>query len=189
MSNEQTPSEELKETPAEETTGPEAAAEGAAPAQEEDLQALLEDARNKADEHWNQCLLLQAEIENLRKRSAREVENAHKFAVEKFVKELLPVADSMEMGVAAAQAEDADVATLREGSEMMLNMFRQCLDKMGVEVIDPVGEKFDPELHQAMTMQPSAEHEPNTVLSVMQKGYTLNGRVVRPALVVVSQSA
>lgn len=161
----------------------EGAAEG-----EKDLQLLLEDARNKADEHWNQLLRLQAELENSRRRAQRDVENAHKFGLEKFAVALLPVIDSLEMGLAAAEGEDATVAKLREGTELTLKMFDDVLEKFGVVKIAPQGEPFNPELHQAMTMQESAEHEPNTVMMVMQKGYTLNDRLIRPAMVVVSKA-
>ncbi len=162
--------------------------EGKAPPSPEELQLLLEDACSKADDHWNQVLRLQAELENLRKRNLRELENAHKYALEKFVQELLPVKDSLEMGVAAATEEAGEsVARLREGTELTLKMLQGVLEKFGVKEIDPEGEPFDPELHQAMSAVPSEEAEPNTVLTVMQKGYLLNDRLIRPAMVVVTK--
>ncbi len=155
----------------------------------DDLQPLLEDARAKADEHWNQLLRLQAEMENLRKRAARDVEHAHKYALERFVQELLPVKDSLELGLSAAGAsgdEGEAVTRFIEGMELTLRQLTQALEKFGVVEVDPVGQPFNPEHHQAITMQPAEGSEANTVLSVMQKGYLLNERLVRPALVVVA---
>jgi len=156
---------------------------------EEDLTLLLEDARAKADEHWNQLLRLQAEMENTRRRARQDVENAHKFALEKFALELLPVKDSLEMGLAAADGDNEAVTQLKEGTELTLKMLVSVLEKFGIEAIDPTGETFDPERHQAMSMQESADHAPNTVMAVMQKGYQLNDRLLRPAMVVVSKAA
>jgi len=155
----------------------------------EQLQLLLEDARAKADEHWEMVIRARAESENLKKRHSRELENAHKFAIEKFVNELLPVKDSMELGLSAAQGEAADVDKLVEGTELTLKLLADVMAKFGIEEINPEGEPFNPEFHQAMAMQPSNEVEPNTVLTVVQKGYTLNDRLVRPAMVMVSQAA
>lgn len=154
---------------------------------EEDLNYLLEDARAKADEHWDQLMRARAELENLRRRQQKELENAHKFGIERFVRELLPIKDSLELGLSAAQDENADVVKLREGAELTLNLFTAALDKFDIAEVNPQGEVFDPELHQAMSVVESAEVEPNTVVTVVQKGYTLNGRLVRPAMVMVSQ--
>jgi molecular chaperone GrpE len=148
---------------------------------------LLEDARAKADENWDRALRLQAELDNSRKRFERELEGAYKYAIEKFVLELLPVRDSLENALDASRAEQADMATFREGTELTLKMLDQALEKSGVEEIDPLGQRFDPALHQAMSVQPAEGAEPNTVVLVMQKGYTLNGRLVRPALVIVAK--
>jgi len=153
----------------------------------EKMQLLLEDARAKADEHWELLLRERAELENFKKRHDREIENAHKYAIGKFVNELLPVKDSMELGLNAAAGENADLAKLIEGTELTLKLLADVMGKFGIEEIDPTGQPFNPELHQAMSMQPSADAEPNTVITVFQKGYTLNGRLVRPAMVVVSQ--
>lgn len=159
-------------------------------AEQPELHALLEDARSKADEHWNQCLRLQAEIENLRKRSQRDLEHAHKFALEKFAAELLPVKDSLEMGIAAAAAsENIDPQKLQEGSELTLKMLATTLEKFGVSEVDPQGQRFDPQFHEAMSMQLRADVEPNTVVTVVQKGYLLNERLIRPAMVIVSKAA
>ncbi|WP_455217602.1 nucleotide exchange factor GrpE [Kaarinaea lacus] len=163
----------------------------------EELTLMLEDARAKADEHWNQLLRANAELENTRKRARQDVENAHKFALEKFIQELLPVKDSLEMGLAAAgngasEATDNNpdaAAQLVEGTELTLKMLATVLEKFGVAEIDPTGQPFNPETHQAMSMQESADHEPNTVMMVMQKGYQLNERLIRPAMVVVARAA
>lgn len=153
------------------------------------LQKELEEALAKVDSNWNMYLGAHAEMENLRKRSERDLASAHKFAVEKIAKELLPVHDSLEMGIAAA-AEVNDVAKLLEGSEMTLKMLSSAMDKAGiVEVAPEKGEKFDPDRHQAMAMQPVEGAEANTVLQVVQKGYTLNDRLIRPAMVIVAQAS
>ena len=158
--------------------------------QTEDVHALLEDARNKADEHWNQFLRLQAEMENLRKRSERDVSNAHKFALEKFSAELLPIKDSLEMGIAAATEGDGiDAEKILEGSELTLKMLGSAFSKFNVKEISPLNDKFNPEYHEAISMQERADVEPNTVVTVIQKGYTLNERLIRPAMVVVSRAA
>ncbi|MBD3671312.1 MAG: nucleotide exchange factor GrpE [Gammaproteobacteria bacterium] len=154
-----------------------------------DTAALLEEARNKADENWNMYMRGQAELENLRKRAEKDLENAHKYALEKFANELLPVKDSLELGLAAVEEnQDEAVAKLKEGTELTLKMLSSAMEKFGIAEINPEGEAFNPEQHQAMTMQESAEAKPNTVLSVMQKGYSLNERVIRPALVVVAKA-
>ncbi len=154
----------------------------------EQLALLLEDARARADEHWDQVLRLQAELENLRKRQQRELESAHKYALERCVQELLPVKDSLEMGLAAArEVEEESSARLCEGTELTLKMLQTALEKFGVREIDPAGQPFDPELHQAMSAVASEGSEPNTVLNVMQKGYLLNDRLIRPAMVVVAK--
>ncbi len=161
-----------------------------APAAEaEELQSLLTDARNKADEHWDQCVRLQAEMENLRKRSERDLASAHKFALEKFAAELLAVRDSLEMGVAAAAEESADLARLREGSELTLKMLTSAFEKFNINEINPLNEKFNPEYHEAMSIQERADVAPNTVVTVVQKGYLLNDRLIRPAMVIVSRAA
>ena len=154
----------------------------------ESLQTKLAAAEAKADDNWDQLVRSRAEMENIRRRSERDLVNAHKYALEKFAQELLPVIDSMEMGVAAAQDENADVSKLREGTEMTLKMFETAIDKFGIKGVHPHGEAFNPEHHQAMTMIDSVEHEPNMIIDVMQKGYLFNERLVRPAMVVVSSA-
>jgi len=149
------------------------------------LEAQLENAQAKASENWDQYLRAKAEMDNLRRRNVKDLENAHKFGMEKFVNALLPVADSMTLGLAV---EDASAESLREGMEMTVNMLAKMMENLGIEEIDPLNEKFDPEKHQAMTMQPNADVEPNTVIAVMQKGYMLNERLIRPAMVMVSKA-
>lgn len=153
----------------------------------EELNLMLEDARNKADEHWNQLMRSRAELENLRKRHDRELENAHKFALERFVGALLPVRDSLELGLSHALEEGVDVVTLREGAELTLKLFSDVMEKFNVVQVDPEGQPFNPELHQAMSIVPRDDLPANTVVTVVQKGYTLNDRLVRPAMVLVSQ--
>ncbi|MCG6863284.1 MAG: nucleotide exchange factor GrpE [Chromatiaceae bacterium] len=155
----------------------------------ERLTVLLEDARAKADESWNQLLRARAEMENFKRRQANELEKAHKFALDGFVRELLQVRDSLELGHDAALDESADVAKLREGTELTLKLLTDVMGKFGVEQVDPQGEPFNPDYHQAMTTQPRDDVPPNTVVTVVQKGYLLNGRLVRPAMVIVSAAA
>lgn len=157
--------------------------------EEQDLAAELAKAQATIKDYWDQIMLLNAEIENNRKRAQRDIENAHKYAVKNFVESLLPVTDSMEMGIAATLNDNATLESIREGMTLTMNMFMQMMEKNGIQAIDPQGEKFNPELHQAMTMQQNDEVEANTVLAVMQKGYTLNERLIRPAMVVVSKPA
>jgi molecular chaperone GrpE len=155
----------------------------------EELQAQLAAARAEAESLRDQALRVRAEMENLRRRHAVELEKAHKYALDSFVRELLQVRDSLELGHDAALAEGADIAKLREGMELTLKLLGDVMERFGVAPVDPVEQPFDPEFHQAMTMQPRSDLPPNTVVAVMQKGYTLNGRLVRPALVMVSQEA
>ena len=171
---------------------PEQAAAEPAPTEEvsevDDLRAKLEAAEQKAMDNWDQLLRTKAEMDNLRRRTQKDLENAHKFALEKFVTELLAVKDSLEMGLDAARQEAATVDSIREGSELTLNVLSQVFDKFNVVELNPQGEKFNPDHHQAMSMQENAELEPNTVMAVMQKGYLLNDRLVRPAMVMVSKA-
>jgi len=175
---------------------PQAGAEQAAEAEPKaleapDIEALekeLNEAEAKATEHWEHVLRLQAELENTRRRAERDVQGAHKYALEKFVNELLPVKDSLEMGEAAAQVEDADLEKVREGIELTLKMMSDVMSKFGVAEVNPVGQPFNPDLHQAMSMQDVPDARPNTVVAVYQKGYQLNDRLVRPAMVVVASA-
>ena len=158
---------------------------------DEEMSNLIDDlkkAKDKAEENWDHFVRAKAEMENLRRRSQRDVENAHKYASEKFVQGLLPVIDSLEMGAIAARHEDATIDKLLEGMELTVKIFADILEKFDIEKLDPSGEPFDPEFHQAMSMQESAETKPNTVLAVMQKGYKIKERLIRPAMVVVSKA-
>ena len=154
----------------------------------DELSILLDAAQKKADEHHDKLMRVHAEMDNLKRRHTQEIEKAHKFALDKFVNELLPVWDSLELGNAAAQDDAADVAKLREGTELTLKMLGGVMEKFGVEQVNPEGDAFNPEFHQAISMQPNNDVDPNTVIGVIQKGYSLNGRLVRPAMVVVSQA-
>lgn len=147
-------------------------------------EAALAEAQSKADENWDLYLRAAAELENVRKRAARDVENAHRFALESFGRELLAVVDSLEMGLAAADNADADAH--REGSEATCKLLKTTLERFGILEVDPEGEPFDPEMHEAMSMMPSDKVEPGSVAKVIQKGYALNGRLLRPARVIVA---
>jgi molecular chaperone GrpE len=168
-------------------TSPEASVDGVPDAMEE-LQARLDEASAKAEENWDSFVRAKAEIENVRRRAERDVQSAHKFAIEKLINEILPVRDSLEMGIAAAREDGAEIGKLLEGSDLTLKMLTGTLAKFGVEEVDPAGEKFNPELHEAMAMQSSTVAEPNTVLQVIQKGYRLHDRVIRPAMVIVAKA-
>lgn len=135
----------------------------------------------------DQVLRVQAEMQNLRRRAERDVENAHKYALDKFAPALLPVVDNLERALAAIDSEDAAQKSVAEGIELTLKTFVEVLTRHKVEVVDPVGQPFDAELHQAVSAVPNLDLEPNTVMDVFQKGYTLNGRLLRPAMVVVAK--
>jgi molecular chaperone GrpE len=161
---------------------------GGEPAIGEELAAKLDEAaRAEAEDYRDKLLRAHAELENVRKRAERDVEAARKYALEKFATELLGVRDSLELGLRAAEEESGGPDKLKEGMDLTARMLAQAMEKFGIETLDPEGEAFDPSYHQAMSTRESAEHEPNTVLAVMQKGYLLNGRVLRPAMVVVSR--
>lgn len=144
-------------------------------------------AEEKAKEHWERLLRTEAEKENVRKRAERDSDSARRHAVENFANELLAVRDSLELGLEATRQEDADIEKIREGTELTYRMLTQVMEKFNIEEINPVGEKFNPDLHQAMSMQEVEDHQSNTVISVMQKGYRLNERLLRPALVMVAK--
>ncbi|MBT8081766.1 MAG: nucleotide exchange factor GrpE [Gammaproteobacteria bacterium] len=170
-----------EEVPAEEAAQDDVTDDAAAAAEPEDELAA---ATAKAEENWNRYLRTAAELENVRKRAARDVESAHKFALERFGKELLAVRDTLEIGLAAA--EGASVESLIEGKNATLKLLTSTFNRFGIEEVDPAGEPFDPELHAAISMQPSDDVEPGSVVTVVQKGYTLNGRLLRPAMVIVA---
>jgi molecular chaperone GrpE len=140
------------------------------------------------DQLRDQLLRTQADFLNVRRRAEQDVEKAHKFGVEKFAGEMLPVVDSLERAIEACGAEDAATQAIREGVELTLGMLVSGLTKFKIEPVDPQGETFDPALHQAMSLVDAPDAAPNTVVAVVQKGYTLNGRLLRPAMVMVSKS-
>ncbi len=170
----------------EENGGAEEEAVTESPAEEAAADDPLAELRVTADENWDKYLRAAAELENVRKRAARDVENAHKFALERFASDLLTVCDSFEMALAA---DEASVESLQEGNEATMKQLIGILQRFGVEEVDPEGEPFDPELHEAMTMQPTDDVEPGSVITVFQKGYALNGRLLRPARVVVASES
>jgi len=153
----------------------------------ESLQNKLRDADAEVSKCQDQMLRQQAEVDNIRKRLQRDVSDAHKFALKNIANELLPIIDSMEMEQKSAiENPDTDVTTLREGSALIMKMLSGLFEKFQIEVIDPEGDKFDPEKHQAISMVPTPDVEPNTVIQVHQKGYELNQRLLRPAMVIVA---
>lgn len=151
----------------------------------ESLEQALAAAEAKAEENWNQYLRAMAELENYRRRAEREVDNARKYAIERFAQELVNVGDALEAGIAA---DGSDSKTVIEGATATLRALHAAFQKAGIAIVDPAGQSFDPNWHEAMVAQASAEHPPGTVLSVIQKGYTLNGRLLRPARVIVSKT-
>ena len=155
--------------------------------QSDDLQTQLEEAQQSAKDNWDKALRAQAEMENLKRRNAKDLENAHKFALDGFVKALLEVKDSLTMGLKTANEEKATIEHIIEGLEMTDKVFLSTMEKFGVETINPKGEPFNPEFHEAVTMLPMPDQKSNSVLEVVQIGFSLNGRLVRPAMVVVVQ--
>lgn len=162
--------------------------EGAPPGA--DLVAELDAAKAAAEQLREQALRAQAEAENVRRRAQRDVENAHKFAIEKFAAELLPVADSLERAVETARANRADgaAAAIADGVELSLKLFLDVLARAGIVQVDPHGEPFNPRLHEAVSIIESPDAEPGSVVHVLQKGYTLNGRLMRAAMVMVAKA-
>lgn len=157
-------------------------------ADENALTAEVERLKEELEGARNQALLAAADLQNVRRRAEQDVEKAHKFALDKFVSALLPVADNLERAVEASKAEGAEMPAVVEGVELTLKSLVDALSAQKVEQVDPHGEPFNPELHQAMTAVEQADVEPNTVVNVFQRGYTLHGRLVRPAMVVVSKA-
>lgn len=147
------------------------------------LQSQLAAAEARALEHRDLYMRALAELDNVRKRASRDVEQAHKYAVDRFANDLIGVKDSLELGLTSEASGDA----LRAGTEATLKLMAKAFEKAGLVELEPLGDVFNPELHEAMAMMPSAEHAPNTVSQVVQKGYTLNGRLLRPARVIVTR--
>jgi molecular chaperone GrpE len=168
--------------------GAEEATEEQAEETVEALQSKVEALTGAMEAAKEQVLRAQAEVQNARRRAEQDVEKAHKFGQEKLLTDLLPVVDNLERGLASIDAENEALKPVTEGIQLTLKAFLDVLAKYQVVPVEPQGEPFDPQLHQAMTMVPNPDLEPNTVVEVFQKGYTLNGRLVRPAMVVVSKA-
>ncbi|MDP2904541.1 MAG: nucleotide exchange factor GrpE [Methylovulum sp.] len=154
----------------------------------DELKQELLEAKQKAQENWDKALRTHAEMENLKKRTQKDLEDAHKYALTSFAKELLPVMDSLVLGLQAAAGDSAEVKKFREGSELTIKQFESAFAKFNIVALDPLGQPFNAEHHQAMVMQAIEGVEPNTVANVFQKGYLLNGRLLRPAMVVVAKA-
>jgi molecular chaperone GrpE len=150
----------------------------------EELQAALAEARETAADNWDKLLRAKAETENVRRRGTRDVENARRYGSERLATEILAAVDSLEMGMQAAEGATPDA--MRDGMRATLKLLTGGLERQGVECLDPEGELFDPQLHEAMSMQASDSAEPGSVVTVVQKGYSLNGRLLRPARVIVA---
>jgi molecular chaperone GrpE len=152
------------------------------------LQQQLEAAQQQAAANLDKALRVQAEMENLKRRVQKDLDDERKYGLTKIAKELLSVVDSLELGIQAASSDLPEVVKLREGSELTVKQFEAVFGKFNIEAIDPTGQPFNPELHQAMVMQPSSTVEPGSVINTFQKGYVLNGRLLRPAMVVVAKA-
>lgn len=152
----------------------------------ERLQLALGEAEERAKNHWSQYLRAVADLDNVRKRAQKDIEAANRYGLEKFAAELLPVRDSLELAV--QNADKADVRSLKQGQDATLQLLVKALEKIGIVTINPVGEPFDPARHEAMLAQPSNTAEPNSVLQVVQPGYEINGRLLRPARVIVAKA-
>ncbi|MDF2691413.1 MAG: Protein grpE [Gammaproteobacteria bacterium] len=155
--------------------------------QVEKLKEELDAAKAKADENWDKALRAVAELENTKRRAEKDISNAHKYAIDRFAESLLPVLDSLEKALEVKAYDNEAVQSMHQGIELTMKMLLDTLQKNGIEQINPLGQNFDPSQHEAMTMQDSPGTEPNKVLVVFQKGYLLNGRLIRPARVVVSK--
>ncbi len=175
--------EEVAAAEAANTSQADAEDPAAEPSLEDDVSPLPEDLATARDA----ALRAQADAQNVKRRAEQDVEKARKFALERFTGDLLPVVDNLERALEAASGDDEAIKPIAEGVELTLKSFIDVLGKQNIAVVDPQGEPFDPNLHQAMSMVENKEVEPNTVIAVMQKGYTLNGRLVRPAMVMVSK--
>lgn len=154
-----------------------------------ELSARVSELEEQLAAAQDQALRAAADVQNARRRAEQEVEKAHKFALERFAGDLLPLLDSMERGLELSENADPALKAMREGMELTLKMFTDTLGRYQIAAVHPEGEPFNPELHQAMAMEERDSVEPNTVIRVFQKGYTLNGRLLRPAMVVVSKAS
>jgi molecular chaperone GrpE len=177
--------EQIKPATAEEQSGDAPAADAVTV---EALQEQLAQAQQQAAANLDKAIRTMAEMENLKKRVQKDLDDERKYGLAKFAKELLSVLDSLELGLQAAAGDSPEIVKLREGSELTIKQFESVFAKFNIETVDPLGQPFNPELHQAMVMQPSATAQPNSILNVFQKGYVLNGRLLRPAMVVVAKA-
>jgi molecular chaperone GrpE len=177
-------SETLAEPPTEEIEVESAAEEISIEA----LQKQLEEAQQQAAANLDKAIRTMAEMDNLKKRVQKDLDDERKYGLAKFAKELLSVLDSLELGIQAATGDSPEVTKLREGSELTIKQFESVFNKFNIETVDPIGQPFNPEVHQAMVMQPSSTVAPNHVITVFQKGYVMNGRLLRPAMVVVAKA-
>lgn len=186
MSKKDNPAADQEQVVEQETVEP-TAEESAPEVTVESLQLALQDALEQVENQKEDVIRAQAEVQNIRRRAELDVSKAHKFGQEKLITELLGLVDNLERAITASKAENATLENLLEGVEMSQTMLLDGLKKFNVEQVDPHGEPFNPELHEAMTAVPNPDMEPNTVMDVFQKGYTLNGRLIRPAMVVVTK--
>ncbi len=151
-----------------------------------DLKQQLDDAQAKVADYWDQIVRAKAEMENIKRRASRDVESARKFSIEAFANDLIPVMDSLEQGISSI-TETTELSAVKEGMALTIDVMLKTMEKQGMKQVNPIGERFNPQHHEAMTMVPSPDHPQDHVIDVFQKGYELNGRVIRPARVVVSQ--
>lgn len=154
----------------------------------DDLKTQLAEAEKKAQDNWDKAVRAQAEMENMKRRTQRDMENAHKYALESFARELLSVLDSLELGLQAVNGDSPEVEKFRVGSELTIKQFESVFAKFNIAAINPIGQPFNAEQHQAMAMHVVEGAQPNTVVNVFQKGYMLNGRLLRPAMVLVAKA-
>lgn len=154
----------------------------------EELQKKLDEAVQKAKDSHEKYMRAQAEMENLRKRAERDIANAHRYSLEKFINELLPVLDSFEQGLQMSENAAADLASMREGMSLTYTMLLKAIEKFGITQLNPLEQMYDPHQHEAMSMVVATDVAPNTVIQVIQRGYSLHGRLVRPARVIITKS-
>ncbi len=154
----------------------------------EELVEQLNKAEAKINEHWDTILRLQADFENYKKRAERDIKHAHEYANERYIREFLDVFDTIDHSVVAAHAENADIKTIQKGLELIARILHNMLQKLNLKSIDPMGSSFNPSLHEAMNMEETDDYPPNTVIRVLQKGYQLHERLIRPARVTVSKA-
>lgn len=187
--SEDTPEQKAAAESAEATAGAAETGDGQEPGQEPTLEERIAQLEDELAGARDDVLRAQADAQNTTRRAEQDVEKARKFALERFAGELLPVVDNLERALESTAGDDEALKPIAEGVELTLKSFMDVLGKFNVEVVYPEGEPFDPNLHQAMSMVENPDVEPNTVIAIMQKGYTLNGRLIRPAMVMVSKAA